>query len=136
MRPHTRIGTLLAWAGLTPDLHRGGKRQSGSDGTRRSLGQETQSIRLRPLNRTAFRLLADVLYSVDSTQESDTEALEIGSIVYPREASIPLGQAAVALRNGDAVEAERLVELALGDMYRLEAAERSAAEALLRRLGQ
>ncbi len=96
----------------------------------------TQSIRLRPLNRTAFRLLADVLYSVDSTSDADMEAVEIGSIVYPREAAIPMGQAALALKNGDTSEAERLVELALGDTYGLEGAERSAAEALRRSLDQ
>jgi hypothetical protein len=96
----------------------------------------TQSIRLRPLNRTAFRLLADVLYSVDSTSDADMEAVEIGSIVYPREAAIPMGQAALALKSGDTTEAGRLVGLALGDTYRLEGAERSAAEALRRRLAQ
>jgi len=96
----------------------------------------TQSIRLRPLNRTAFRLLADVLYSVDAIRESDAEAIEIGSIVYPREAAIPLGQAAIALGDGDAAEAERLVDLALGRAFRLEGTERGAVEALRRRLGE
>ena len=95
-----------------------------------------QSIRLRPLNHSAYRLLADVLYSVDSTSSSDAEALEIGSIVYPREAAIPLGQAAVALKGGDIVEARRLVELALSGEFALEGTERNAADALRRRLNQ
>lgn len=93
-----------------------------------------RSIGLRPLNQSAFRLLADVLYSVDAAVESDAEMLEIGSIVYPREAAIPLGRAAVALRSGDASEALRLVELALSGDFALAGQERNAAEALRRRL--
>ena len=95
-----------------------------------------RSIGLRPLNQNAFRLLADVLYSVEATVESDAEMLEIGSIVYPREAAIPLGQAAIALRSGDTAEARRLVELALSADFSLAGQERNAAEALRRRLGQ
>ena len=94
----------------------------------------TQSIRLRPLNRNAFRLLSDVLYSVDTIGTSDTEALEVGSIVYPAEPAIPLGQAAVALDRDDLSEARRLVELALSEAYGLAGTERNAAEALRRRL--
>jgi hypothetical protein len=94
----------------------------------------TQAIRLRPINPGAYRLFADVLYSVDTIREGDAEMLEIGQIVHPGEASVPLGQAALALKRNDLAEADRLVALALSDDYRLRGTDRAAAEALRRRL--
>lgn len=94
-----------------------------------------RSILLRPLNRGAYRLLADVLFSVDEVVSADSETLAIGAIAYPVEGMVPLGQAAIAIRAGDFDTARRLVTLALTDAYELSNVQRAAARSLAGRLG-
>jgi hypothetical protein len=89
---------------------------------------------LMPLNRRLYTALADVLFSVDETHDYDAIVFENGVAAYPDEGVMLIGQAAIALKSGDAAEARRLVGEALGPSYKLSANERAAARALRRRL--
>jgi len=101
---------------------------------RRIANNLVSSANLRPLNRRVYTALADVLFSVGETLDYDRLVFENGSAAFPAEGVMLIGQAAIALRSGEADEARRLVGEALAAPYQLTADERAAARALRRRL--